>query len=63
MPPTPTHQDHGQTSQHCPVESGAQLQLADALARLVRDYEARIDVADDMIYVAMGFIMLRRLTT
>ena len=31
--------------------------------RLVRDYEARIDVSEGMIYVAMGSIMLRRLTT
>jgi hypothetical protein len=36
--------------------------------RLVRDYEARIDVSEGMIYVAlgsiaMGTIMLRRLTT
>lgn len=31
--------------------------------RLVRDYEARIDVSEGMIYVAMSSIMLRRLTT
>lgn len=31
--------------------------------RLVRDYEAGIDVSEGMIYVAMSSIMLRRLTT
>jgi transposase len=31
--------------------------------RLVRDYEARIDVSESMIYVAMSSLLLRRLTT
>ena len=30
--------------------------------RLVRDHEARIDVSEAMAYVAMGFILLRRVT-
>lgn len=31
--------------------------------RLVRDYEARLDVSEGMIYVAMSSLLLRRLTT
>ena len=30
--------------------------------RLVRDYEARIDVSDAMIHVAMGSLLLRRIS-
>ena len=30
--------------------------------RLVRDYEARLDVSEAMIYVAMGSLLIRRLT-
>ncbi len=29
--------------------------------RLVRDYEGRIDVSSEMIYVAMGSLLLKRL--
>ncbi|HEX2951187.1 MAG TPA: IS5/IS1182 family transposase, partial [Armatimonadota bacterium] len=29
--------------------------------RLVRDYERRIDVSTEMIYVAMGSLLLKRL--
>ncbi|HEV7372768.1 MAG TPA: IS5/IS1182 family transposase, partial [Arenibaculum sp.] len=31
--------------------------------RLVRDYEARLDVSEGMIYVAMSSLLLRRITT
>lgn len=30
--------------------------------RLVRDYEARIDVSEAMIHVAMGSLLLRRIS-
>jgi putative transposase len=30
--------------------------------RLVRDYEARIDVSEAMIHVAMGGLLLRRIS-
>ena len=30
--------------------------------RLVRDYEARLDVSEAMIYAAMGSLLVRRLT-
>jgi len=33
-----------------------------AVCRLVRDYEQRIDVSEAMIYVAMGGLILRRIS-
>ncbi|CAO3428515.1 Resolvase-like [Azospirillum argentinense] len=63
VPPPPTPQGHDQTWQHCPAESGTDFRMAMRWRRLVRDYEARIDVSEGMIYVAMSSIMLRRLTT
>jgi len=37
------------------------LRLDDTVARLVRDYEKRIDVAKAIIHVAMGSLLLRRI--
>jgi hypothetical protein len=33
----------------------------DPLARLVRDYEQRLDVSEAMIHLAMGSLLLRRI--
>jgi hypothetical protein len=41
---------------------GAHVWLADAVARLVRDYERRIDVSQSMIYIALGATLLRRIS-
>jgi hypothetical protein len=35
---------------------------ANAQSRLVRDYEQRLDVSEAMIFLAMGNLLLRRIT-
>lgn len=47
---------------HCSLsEAIIELHLHQAWRRLVRDYKQRIDVSRQMIYVAMGGLMLKRL--
>ena len=41
----------------------AQLRLAYRYRRLVRDYEARLDVSEAMIYAAMGNMLVRKSAT